>query len=403
MSKNSANSQPKQVYHDGFIYEEDVNDLFVTYRQIDKIKEQETLAPKWLGEPIPLKMWKEILAFMKQSQEAFKSETLAFLYYDVSKKQPWSYWVPPQETAGMTVKSLPDDSLWREQRKAFPDTQFGTVHHHCTSSAFQSGTDEADEVNREGLHFTVGKLHTVDDIDVHFRLSIGGHCVDMDAGTYIEMSETPFKKTCRVTDDVQAQVRSHLHTLDITSLPDDWETMDFTVQMNNVHKKTYSYTTTNHGKYSTGTQTVLGYGYDYDYSSKKKFDEIEDMALVDSTLSPNENLADDFIEAIMTDYQYEQILEDYYVYKNDHQKKTGLLTGSILSTEICSDLCKMFEDDGFSATSDYKTVDNIVQSFLMEQSTAGLSYTHADLLNGLQSLNHEERSGVQFMDKENVL
>jgi len=399
---NSTDSQPKQVYHDGFVYEEDVNDLFITYRQVTEIEEQESLTPKWLGKPIPLKMWKEILAFMKQSQDKFKSETLAFLYYDVSKDQPWSYWVPPQETAGMTVKSLPDDSLWRDQRKAFPDTQFGTVHHHCTSSAFQSGTDEADEVNREGLHFTIGKLNDVNNIDIHFRLSIGGYCVDMDAGTYIEMEESPFKATCRVTDNIQSQVRNHLHKLDIATLPDGWENMDFTVQMNNVHKKTYSYTG-GYGKHQFGNQGTLGYGYGYDPDDKyfkKKVDDVEDISPIET---PNESLAEDFITAIMTDYEYEEILEDYYVYKNDYINKTALLTGTLADTQICDDLCEMFQDDMYITTHADKKLDNLVHSFLMAQSTAGLSHTQGDLLNGLQSLSNEEGIGVQYMDKEDVL
>jgi hypothetical protein len=386
------------------VYEEDVNDLFITYRQVSEVKQQESLAPKWLGKPIPLKMWKEILAFMKQSQDKFKSETLAFLYYDVSKDQPWSYWVPPQETAGMTVKSLPDDPLWRDQRRAFPDTQFGTVHHHCTSSAFQSGTDEADEVNREGLHFTIGKLNDVNDIDIHFRLSIGGHCVDMDAGTYIEMEESPFKATCRVLADVQHQVRSYLHTKDIATLPDGWEDMEFKVQMDNVHKKTYSHTS-GYGNHQFGKQGTLGYGYGYGYDPddayfKKKVDDVEDMNPVE--LTPVESLAEDFITAIMTDYEYEEILETYYQFKNNYSRKTALLTGTLTDTEICMDLCKMFNDDSLTDTHDYATIDNCVQKFLQESSQSGLAFCQTDLINGLESLN-EEGVGVQHLDTEDVL
>jgi hypothetical protein len=389
------------------VYEEDINDLFVTYRQVAELPEQKDLSPEWLGKPIPLDMWKEILAFMKQSQDKFKSEALAFLYYDVSNDDnPWSYWVPPQETAGMTVKSLPDDSLWREQRSKYPDTQFGTVHHHCTSSAFQSGTDEADEVNREGLHFTIGKLNDVDNLDVHFRLSIGGHCVEMDAGTYIEQAESPFKATCRVTDDVQSQVRNHLHKLDIATLPDGWEDMDFTVQMDNVHKKTYSVTSYSGYSKHNITQGTLGYAYGYDPDDayfKKNADEAEDMAPIEQ-LSPSENLAEDFITAIMTDYKYEEILEQYYTKTDDYLSKAALLTGTLDDTQICVDLCVMFRNHEFMRTHEYKEVEQMVDEFLKESSQFGLAYTQKDLINGLQSLTDNAQGvGIKHMDKENVL
>jgi hypothetical protein len=35
---------------------------------------------------------------------------------------------------------------------------FGSIHHHCTSGAFQSSTDYRDEININGFHFTIGNL-----------------------------------------------------------------------------------------------------------------------------------------------------------------------------------------------------------------------------------------------------
>lgn len=403
----SKNNQPKQVYHDGFVYEEDVNDLFITYRQIDKVEEQNTLSPKWLGKPIPLRMWKEILAFMKQSQDKFKSETLAFLYYDVSKDQPWSYWVPPQETAGMTVKTLPDDPLWKGQRKAFPDIQFGTVHHHCSSSAFQSGTDQADEVDREGLHFTIGKLNDVDNIDVHFRLSIGGYCTDMDAGTYIEMEETPFKKTCRVTDDIKMQVRNELHKIDIATLPDDWEDREFKVQMDNVHERSIpSYTSSNN---HYGMQSSLGYGYGFesyedDNYFKKKEEVQKEEVQEEVELSPQIVAAESLITSIASDYEYEEILELYFEHKEEHALKNDLFTGRLSDDEICFSLCEMLEDDSFRDAHEYKKVDKLLERFLGEESSEqSFDLSKSDLLGGLQTINYEEGIRVQHMDKENVL
>ena len=72
---------------------------------------------------------------------------------------------------------------------------FGTVHHHCSTSAFQSGTDEADETNREGFHFTIGNLDK-EDIDIHFRWCLDNQCHELDnlSIAIIDSAESPFKK-----------------------------------------------------------------------------------------------------------------------------------------------------------------------------------------------------------------
>ncbi len=33
-----------------------------------------------------------------------------------------------------------------------------SAHHHCSASAFQSGTDEENERGQDGLHITVGRM-----------------------------------------------------------------------------------------------------------------------------------------------------------------------------------------------------------------------------------------------------
>jgi hypothetical protein len=49
--------------------------------------------------------------------------------------------------------------------------QIGTIHHHCGTSAFQSGTDHKDEVsqNQEGIHITFGYMQK-DYADFHARV-----------------------------------------------------------------------------------------------------------------------------------------------------------------------------------------------------------------------------------------
>lgn len=395
MSKNSA-KKPANIYHDGAVYEPVVTPLFTTYRKLDELDEVDNLTPTWNGKKIPLHMWKEILAFMKHSYDEVSSETLVYLFYDEAAPQPWLYWVPPQETAGMTVKSSPEHPDYIAQRALYPDTMFGTVHHHCSTSAFQSGTDEADEVNREGMHFTVGKLNNSETVDVHFRITLGGAHAELDAHTYIEMDESPFKKTCRVPKDVQNQARTQLHKMDVCTLPDITK-YNFASEMNNVSKKTYSYKTTNYNP----NQRTLGWDYDPDYSSygKSKKNAIEDDLILDDT----QTLAECFVESVLTDWQYEEILQQYYQYNQESAKVSQLMHSQIDEEVVRVDLVSMLNDEQFKTTPEYKDVDDSIKMFLAEQSNLGVAFTEKELINGLNTISYEERTGVQQMDKEDVL
>lgn len=60
---------------------------------------------------------------------------------------------------------------------------FCTVHHHCSASAFQSGTDEDNERNQDGLHITVGHMGS-ERHDLHARFYLDGNCFDPDMSTF---------------------------------------------------------------------------------------------------------------------------------------------------------------------------------------------------------------------------
>jgi hypothetical protein len=387
-SKNSA-KKPANVYHEGAIYQAVETTLCTTYTKLQDIQEVEKLTPVWNGKKIPLHMWKEILAFMKQSYNELKSETLLYLFYDEAASQPWLYWVPPQETAGMTVKSSPDHPDYIKQRAAYPDTMFGTVHHHCSTSAFQSGTDEADEVNREGLHFTVGNLNNSDTVDVHFRITLGGTHAELDAHTYIEMDESPFKKTCRVPQTIQNQARTELHKMDVCTLP-DIKQYKFETEMQNVSKKTYTPIT--HAPYS---QRSLG--WDYEPISKKNMVEDENM------LDDQQILAETFVESVLTDWHFEEILQSYYQYTNDTLKISDLMHAQLEEEDVRVDLITMFNDTRYTNSQEYAETLTSIQMFLQEQSNLGVAFSTKELIHGLNTISYDQGTGVQQMDKENVL
>ena len=173
------------VVHNNKVWEKVTNALYTVFREIKSVKAGKT-DPTWSGELIPWKMWQEMVAWCQVTQDKLKSEALIFLYYDRNAeegKSAWSYWIPPQITNGMTVRADPDDPRYNKEREAYPDLQFGTLHHHCTMGAFQSGTDLSDEEDREGLHFTIGKVNTKEH-DLHARFCIEGNshpatCADL--------------------------------------------------------------------------------------------------------------------------------------------------------------------------------------------------------------------------------
>lgn len=116
----------------------------------------------YTGPKIPPEVWNEVLSFFKWCHTTYKSECQVRLY--VSPTQgTWRAWAFPQEAkTGMTARELDNEDA-RTQRAELnmnpPDwIYFGTVHHHCSAGAFQSGTDEENEKNQDGLHITVGRM-----------------------------------------------------------------------------------------------------------------------------------------------------------------------------------------------------------------------------------------------------
>ena len=375
----------KYVVNDNKVYQVNDNKLFTTYDEVE-VPEQE-VTPIWKGAKIPLVMWQTIVKFCKHSYDELKSETLIYLFYDETAEQPWSWWVPPQTTAGMTVKSDPDHVDYAEQRAKFPDTMFGTVHHHCSTSAFQSGTDEADETQREGLHFTVGNLNKDNDFDVHFRMTIGNNHAEIDAHTYIEMDENPFKRNARVPQATQDHVRTELHKYAIKQpLAKD---IDFTSEMANVSK---SYTV----KSSTLKQPALGW-YDepaYYYSKKN-----EDAEQVDDRI----NLAEEFTQSILTDTAYEKILIDYYTFRDNTNGIQKLANGVVFEEDIVPDILEALQDDlyRFESAQQATEADGLIKDFLQQQRVLGLDFTKADLIYGLEQ--YEVRDTIQQLDTESIL
>jgi hypothetical protein len=138
---------------------------------------------EWTGPKITRETWNQMLAFFRWTYATTKSESQVRLFVNAGT-QEWSAWAFPQtEGTGMTTREL-DNEATKTQRAQFSDADgwfyYGTVHHHCSASAFQSGTDESNERGQDGLHVTIGKIDS-DQYDVDARVYQSGYkLVDFD-------------------------------------------------------------------------------------------------------------------------------------------------------------------------------------------------------------------------------
>jgi len=137
-------------------------------------------------------MWHQILSFFRWTNKEMQSESQVRLYVNL-KLGRWAAWAFPQEArTGMSARELPVQEIVEQAKARFsfwssdPSDDwlyFGTVHHHCSASAFQSSTDEQNEWNQDGLHITVGKMDQ-DIHDLHARLYLDGNCFDPDLSLF---------------------------------------------------------------------------------------------------------------------------------------------------------------------------------------------------------------------------
>lgn len=135
---------------------------------------------EWKG-PTLNDIWPEVLAFFRWTNDTMSSESQVRLFVNTRTKE-WKAWAFPQKAkTGMSARELTtgDEGYDKaiEQRSLFKYEDgweyWGTAHHHCGMSAFQSGTDESNEKSQDGLHITVGNLKQAK-FDIHYRVYLSG-------------------------------------------------------------------------------------------------------------------------------------------------------------------------------------------------------------------------------------
>ncbi len=173
---------------------------------------------EYTGPKISPNEWAQMMAFFEWTQATERSEAQVRLF--VHPVHGWKAWAFPQKGGtGMTIKEIDDHPARAAQRAQFADHDgclyFGTVHHHCTCSAFQSGTDSADEQSQDGLHITIGNMDKPDR-DIHCRLYLKGHKFEpiMDAfwniGEGITAKANEFKDLFGIMPDLDKTARRQM-------------------------------------------------------------------------------------------------------------------------------------------------------------------------------------------------
>lgn len=137
-------------------------------------------------------MWHQVMSFFRWTHKEMQSESQVRLYVN-QKLGRWGAWAFPQAArTGMSARELPEPETPEKARERFASWNsepsddwlyFGTVHHHCSTSAFQSSTDEQNEWNQDGVHITVGRMDA-DQHDLHARLYLGGNCFEPDMSLF---------------------------------------------------------------------------------------------------------------------------------------------------------------------------------------------------------------------------
>tara|TARA_R110002110_G_scaffold7042_7_gene34999 strand:+ start:1102 stop:2367 length:1266 start_codon:yes stop_codon:yes gene_type:complete len=162
---------------------------------------------KWHGSKMSAYTWRAIAAFMRWTLEEFNSEAQLRLYYnqftDKWKPVVFPQWVSTGMVSDEIANHADRDAIFAGVAECEGWCPAGTIHHHCRAGAFQSGTDEKDELAQNGLHLTLGNLH-LDILDIHSRATFRkvGYLVDLDewiepTGDALFKAEGKFPKSWR--------------------------------------------------------------------------------------------------------------------------------------------------------------------------------------------------------------
>jgi PRTRC genetic system protein A len=92
--------------------------------------------------------------FFREVFQKYHAESEVMLLHNLDTGE-YDLWCPTQEVSHASVEYKTD----HEMLNVKPGFKVvGTIHSHCNFGAFHSGTDTADEENRDGIHVTIGHV-----------------------------------------------------------------------------------------------------------------------------------------------------------------------------------------------------------------------------------------------------
>ena len=183
------NSPIKIAIVDDKVLIEDESELFSAWKPAPEVVLVKTPRIRWRKAKLPYDLWTQCVSFLRWSQRKHKEEAMIIFFYN-AKLDQWAAEVFPQRPNGMTVTLLENSEKYTELRAKYDAdwTQAGSVHHHCSSPAFQSGTDKHDEIDRDGVHITLGKMEDAL-VDIHVRTALEGTLYHSTLNDWIELPD----------------------------------------------------------------------------------------------------------------------------------------------------------------------------------------------------------------------
>lgn len=155
--------------------------------EIETVKNSE-LVLNYTGGKIDSNVWNQIKSFLQWTYTNSGGEGQIRLFYNPTtctwKAHPFEQFV----SKGLTTDEKKDSDLSKKVVESMLSQGYinnGTVHHHCSISAFQSGTDLADEIKQNGLHITLGFMDK-EVYGYHSRATLRGVCYSIVDSEWIE-------------------------------------------------------------------------------------------------------------------------------------------------------------------------------------------------------------------------
>ena len=146
----------------------------------------------WKGPRIPGTLIETVKSFFSWTYKTYHTEAVVRLYLN-EHHGDWVVVVMPQEiTGGLSVTECKYDTSGRDEALEFVSGpgwyEAGTIHHHCSASAFQSGTDFNDEKCRNGIQITFGNLAS-EEWSIHMRGTFRNAQYEIDPREWFELPD----------------------------------------------------------------------------------------------------------------------------------------------------------------------------------------------------------------------